>query len=98
MYLKIHENSDRRIVAVCDKELLGRVLEEGNVYIDLDKYRSFYAGELAGEEEVKKSLGDFHSANLVGKKAVHVGIEMGLVNEDDIIYVNKVPHTQIYKI
>jgi len=98
MYLKIHENAEGRVVAVCDKELIGKVLEEGDKYIDLDRYRAFYMGEIAGENRVKESLGDFRSANLVGQKAIKTVLDMGLIEKGDVMYINEIPYAQIYKI
>jgi len=98
MYLKIHETGAGRIVAVCDKELIGRVLEGGNAVMDLDRYRGFYVGDEAGEKEVRDALGKFSSANLVGKNAVKVAISMGAAEKDDVMYINKTPYIQIYKL
>jgi hypothetical protein len=98
MYLKVHNTKQGRIVAACDKELLGKVLDDGKVYLDLETHRSFYEGALSEPEELKKELKQFSSANLVGEKAVKTAIELELGDEDDIIYINKIPHIQLYKV
>jgi len=33
MYLKIHEQQGKKIIAVCDKELIGKILTDGNAYL-----------------------------------------------------------------
>ncbi len=98
MYLKISEREGRKIVAACDKELLGEVFEEGGVVLDLDTYASFYKGEEVGAEELGKALRDFDSANLVGKECVAVALKNGLAKEGDIRYIKDIPHVQLYKI
>ncbi len=98
MYLKIHEIGEGKIVAACDKELIGKVLEDENIYLDLDRSRSFYVGRLSTKGELKKALEDFVSANLVGKNTVNVAIESGVAQESDVIYINTTPHIQIYRI
>jgi len=99
MYLKIHETKDGNIVAACDKELIGKVIEDKNgVCIDLDKYRNFYTGKIVGEEELAKALRNFSSVNLVGKKVVAVAVKEGLIDENDIRYINTIPYIQIYQI
>ena len=98
MYLKIHETKDGRIVAACDKELIGKVLDDGKIHLDLDTCRSFYVGKLSTEEELKKALENFVSANLVGKNTVNVAIKSGFAQENDVIYINTTPHIQLYKI
>ena len=98
MYLKVTEKEGKKVVAVCDTELLGQVFEEGNAILDLKTYQSFYKGEEATAEEVAKALVDFGSANLVGKKAVGIALKKGLANEEDVKYIKNVPHLQLYRI
>jgi hypothetical protein len=98
MYMKIHETAKMRIVAVCDKDLIGKVLEDEGKCLDLDKYRSFYIGEDVEEARVKAALKEFGSANIVGKKAVDIALDLGLVEKEGIMYIKKIPYIQIYKI
>ncbi len=98
MYLKIHEGKEGRVVAACDKELVGKVLEQNDHYIDLDMYRSFYVGESANADDVGRALENFDSANLVGKKAVDVAIHKNLAKDEDIMYINSTPYIQLYRI
>jgi hypothetical protein len=98
MYMKIHEGSSGKVVAVCDKELVGKVLEDDKTCMDLEKYHSFYVGESVGKSEVESALATFASANLVGEKAVAIALSLGLVGKDDVMYINKTPYIQIYKI
>ena len=98
MYLKIHENPNGKIVAVCDEELIGKVLEEKDKYMDLDKHRNFYIGEKVSEEKVKVALKSFGSVNIVGKKSVKIATDMKLVSKDELMYINTVPYIQIYNL
>ena len=98
MYMRIHETPQGRIVAACDRELLGSVLDDGRAYLDLKTYRDFYAGSPAGARELEAALADYASANLVGRRAVGVAVGMKLAREKDVIYINKTPHIQLYNI
>lgn len=98
MYLKVTEREGQRVVAVCDKELLGKVFEEHGKVIDLQKYSYFYKGDIAGVDEVTEALSDFSSANLVGKKAVGTAIVLGLAEESEVRKIASVPHLQLYKL
>jgi hypothetical protein len=98
MYLKLHKSEKGTIVAVCDKELIGNVIEEGKKVLDLQKYKNFYVGRIATEKEIAAALKNCHSASLVGKKAVSVAVKMGMIKEDDIMYIKGFPYIQIYKI
>ena len=98
LYLKIHQDEGKRIVALCDKDLIGKVLDDGEAYMDLDRYRRFYVGEIAEKERIIKELEEFDSINIVGKKSVGVVRDLGLVEEGSILHINDVPYVQIYKI
>lgn len=98
MYLKIHQSARGDVVAACDEELLGKVLEDKDAFMDLARYRGFYEGEKAGEDGLEKALGRFFSANLVGRGPVSVALRMGLAGKGDVRYIKKVPYIQIYRI
>ncbi len=98
MYLKIHESPRGKVVAVCDKELIGKILEDENTAMDLKNYSGFYVGEHVGKDDVEKALEKFSSANIVGKKSVGVALSAGVVSKEDIMYINETPYIQIYKI
>ncbi|MEW6748540.1 MAG: DUF424 family protein [Candidatus Micrarchaeota archaeon] len=98
MYLKIHQSQRGRIVAVCDEGLVGKVLTDEDVEIDLEMYRGFYVGEKATEQEVKDALKRFDSANLVGKGAVEAALALGLAERRDVMYIKKIPYMQIYRL
>ncbi|HLC68704.1 MAG TPA: DUF424 family protein [Candidatus Bilamarchaeaceae archaeon] len=98
MYLKVHETRQGRIVAACDKALVGRVLREGKKILDLKTYKNFYVGQSAKEADVQQALKSFSSANLVGKKATQIAIEMGLAEETQVLYIGGIPYLQMYKI
>jgi hypothetical protein len=98
MYMKVHETSKGKIVAACDKELLGTVLDDGNAYLDLKTHRAFYEGDLIGEKELEQKLAEFGSANLVGKGTVAIALKLKLAEQKSVIYINKTPHIQIYRL
>lgn len=97
-YIKVHENPRGRVVAVCDKTLLGKIFREGEQTLDLKKYAAFYKGDEVDEKEVMKKLKKFSSLNLVGRDAVELAIRAGIVLRSQVREVAKVPQVQVYKI
>ena len=93
MIVKIHKTLEGRVIlAVCDSDLAGKKFEEGKLQLDLSG--GFYKGE---EMEEKKILGLFkvvHVVNLVGEKAVALGIKAGIIEKDRVIKVKGIPHAQ----
>ncbi len=98
VFYKIHEKGNERIFALCDAELLGKTLREKETVIDLARFRSFYEGKKINAEQAKKELKKCTSANLIGKKAVKIAVDMGLASEKNVKRIQGVPHVQIYKI
>jgi hypothetical protein len=98
MYVKVTEREGKKVVAACDRELLGKVFSEGDAVLDLETYAPFYRGERTDAGGLAESLGGFDSANLVGKKSVNVALENGLAQKRDVKYINGIPHLQIYRI
>ncbi len=81
----------RVVYALCDRELIGRVLKEGKITLDLDKYRSFYVGE--------DDFGnDFESVNAIGVKSIQFLIEKGIIKRENVRFVEGIPHVQVYRI
>ena len=98
MYMKVHEHTRGKIVAACDKGLVGKVLHEGEAVLDLKSYAAFYKGKPASGEDLLKEMRDASSANLVGEKAVSVAIEAKILGQNDVKYINGVPYVQIFRI
>lgn len=93
MIVKTHKTQDgKKIVAVCDEELIGKKFKEKNTQLDLSS--DFYKGEKKSEEDIRKLFDDAYIVNLVGEKSVNLGKNVGIVLEDKIVYVQKIPHAQ----
>ncbi|MBN1645027.1 DUF424 family protein [Candidatus Woesearchaeota archaeon] len=93
MIVKVHKKDGRTIVAVCDDELLGKKFEQGNLQLDLTS--DFYNGDKYSD---KKLVGDMirnaDIVNLVGTISVSLGIEEGLIEKEQVINVQGIPHAQ----
>ncbi len=98
IYLKLHARDRERVLALCDREQLGKRLAEGDTVIDLARYRSFYEGELADDSSVASALTRATSVNLVGKRALSAAVKAGLAHATDARTISGVPHLQIFRI
>lgn len=91
MYLKIHKKG---VVSLCDKELVGKEFQEGEVILNVNK--RFYQGKEASKEEISEALKEAKTINIVGEKSIALAIEEGLLTMDSVKYVQSVPHAQVY--
>lgn len=97
--VKIHDHPKGKVIAICDENLLDRILDDGKYYIDIKKHKDFYNGSRATPEQVIELLKkDYSSVNVVGKESVEVLINENIISQDDVVYVLDVPIVQIYKI
>ena len=90
LIVKMHNSPNGMIIAVCDPDILGKKFEEGDLQLDLAS--RFYRGEEKTKEETAKLFKACYQANLVGEKAVALGIKEGIIDESHVIKVDGVPH------
>jgi len=96
IYFKVHKSPKGDVLAVCDKELIGKIIEENHFHFEI--YKSFYKGEEITSKELKKMIHEFDNINLVGKTSVGIAISEKVASEKNVIRIKNVPHVQIFTI
>jgi hypothetical protein len=91
--VRIHQREHQLIAAVIDKELLGKLIQENDVQLDLRS--DFYKGKEMNEQAARKIMRAASQLNLAGQHAVQIGIEEGLVDPAHVLLVGGVPHAQV---
>lgn len=91
MFVKIHD-SYRKVVAICDSNLIGKKFEEGIKQLDVRE--NFFKDEKVDSEKLKKIIeyeySNGASFNIVGEESIKIAKEVGLVG-DAVGYVGGVP-------
>lgn len=100
IYLKLHETENGAMVAMCDQSLIGKTLSEGDLFIDLRAYASFYKGELVSKEKAREIIDSkkIHSANIVGKESVDAAVALGILDRAAVLMVQDVPYGHAYSV
>jgi len=93
--LRMYRKGAETILAACDKELIGKMLREGD--LKLEVCASFYEGEDADEEMLLNRLRNASIANLVGEETVAIAAKHNLIKEDCVMRISGVPHVQLVK-
>jgi hypothetical protein len=92
MYIKIHE-SYRKVVALSDKELIGKKFVEGKKQLDVRE--NFYKGEEISDEVIKERLqslaADDSTFNIVGMKSVEAALDAEVIGEECVGKVDGIP-------
>lgn len=93
---KMHDVNGQRIFASCDKSLIGKKIITADFEISFSK--GFYGEKEMSIEEIIKNISKCDSANIFGKKVCSLLLEKKIIIEETIIYIEKIPHVQIYNI
>jgi hypothetical protein len=96
MYLKEYNSESGLLVAVCDRDLLGKCFEEGELSLKISE--RFYKGKEATEGDVLTSLQRATIANLVGKRTITCAVDNDFIDEACVIFVDGIPHAQMVKL
>lgn len=92
MIAKVH---DEKILAVCDKELLGKVLDNDGVPFSISNY--FYGGEPVDSAKLEQLLQRYSSVNAIGAKTIKNLKDKGILDHSKIINIQGVPHAIVVR-
>lgn len=101
VYVRVHKTEEisqdfKEVVAVCDKELLGRTIKEGDVSLVVNE--EFFGGFLATLDEAMHYVRRAQIAVLVGAASVERAIGEGLVHPDAVLKISETPYAQVVKL
>ena len=96
MYTKIHKSGDRNIIAICDEELIGKTFSEGNLILDITE--RFYKGEKLTPDETLELMKGALNLNIVGKESISLALKNKIIEKENIIKIQKIPHAQVYQL
>ncbi|AEA46142.1 DUF424 domain-containing protein [Archaeoglobus veneficus] len=91
--MKVYRVRGEVLVAVCDSDIVGMTFREGDLKIEVKE--EFYGTREVGEEEVKRALKQATIANITGEKAVRFAIEIGVIDEENILRIGECLHAQM---
>ena len=92
MHIKIYK-AYRKVVALCDEDLLGKKFIDGEKQLDVKE--SFYTGEVMDKEKVihiiKCEAADDSTFNIVGKESIACAIEAGIIDKGGVSKLQNIP-------
>ncbi len=89
---KVHQSKQTNLLAACDTELVGKKLKGNNEEFYVNP--RFYKEKQCNIDEIAKLMKICNAGNLIGKKIVKIAIKLGIVTEDNLIYIGSIPHAQ----
>lgn len=83
----------QEVVALCDKKLIGKTLEEKNLQLKVSE--RFYKGEELSEDKIIDILKSKSNINIVGEESIKLALKIGVISKENIIKIKGVPHVQV---
>ena len=83
------------LVNMCDEELVGRTVAEGQLKVHLSK--EFYMGEVVDTGEALKLIRTCSIVNLAGPRSVTLAVENKVGTPEAVREIEEVPFLMIYK-
>lgn len=96
MIVKVHSINEKKLVAVCDDNLLGKKFEEGELQIDLTG--NFYRGEKTEENEIGEMVKNAYLIDFVGEESVAYAIKKGLARSEGVLRISGIPKAQVFSL
>lgn len=90
--IKTYAQGHHTLVAACDRELLGKTLEDGDIIFEVST--AFYDGVRGDVALLERHLRAASTANLVGERCVACGKQLGLIDGEKVLNIGSVPHAQ----
>jgi hypothetical protein len=83
------------VIAICDETLLGKRLRL-STGVSVEVQESFYKGVLVVDTDLEDYFKMGTIINLLGENAVKAAVKFGYATEKSVIYVDGVPHIQLF--
>ena len=96
VYMNVMEVRGERIVAICDSDLLGLKLVDGERVLHVDP--RFYGGQLVPISVAMKEAKAATIVNLVGENSVSAAVREGIIHPMAVVRVAGVPHAQAVRV
>jgi hypothetical protein len=90
--MRLWKIRDEVVLAACDPNLLGKKYEEGDLHIEIKK--EFYLDKYVNENAFRNALKIATIINLVGENVVRIAISEGIVEKENVILIQGIPHAQ----
>ncbi len=100
VFFRIHRRDTTEILAICDEDLLGKVLSNDKIRMRVPI--EFYKGQAISISDAFQLMRRYVNINILGS-VIELGIEKNQIKKDAVIWFNdeegkRVPHLLIFAI
>jgi len=100
VFFRIHRKDATEILAICDEDLLGKVLSNDKIKMKVPI--KFYKGQAISRSDAFQLMRRYANINIIGS-VIELGIEKNLIKNDAVIWFNdeegnRIPHLLMFSI
>ena len=92
LVVKTHSSQQGKLICITDASLIGKKFEDEKKQLDLSS--NFYKGEQKSPEIIEKMLTSSYLAIFSGKESIEFGKKLGIIDDDSVLDICGIPHTQ----
>ena len=83
--IKIHKTPNGAVIAMCDKDLIGKIFEEKELSLRVSE--SFYNGkEISDKKELLRIIKNAPNLNILGKESIDFAIENNIIGRNTKLF------------
>ena len=84
-----------KMLNICDSSLVGRVLAEGDLTMNITP--SYFAERVVDEQEAEQLLKNASIINMVGEKTIALSVKIGVGSSKGVKKINGIPFLLVFK-
>ncbi|MFY9299983.1 MAG: DUF424 domain-containing protein [Candidatus Nitrosotenuis sp.] len=94
-FVRTSNYQNSRMLNICDEELLGRVLKNGKLQINISK--TYYGERLVDADEAEKLMRNSSIINMVGTQTIEMSINLQIGIRQGVKMIDGVPFLIVFK-
>lgn len=94
-FVKTSHYQSSNMLNMCDDDLLGRIIKNGNLQINISK--SYYGQRLVEKEEAQTLMQNCSILNLVGKNTIQMSVDLKIGSQQGVKTIDGVPFLIVFK-
>lgn|SRR5574338_290521 len=94
-FVRTSNYQNSAMLNMCDEDLLGRVIKNGKIQINISK--SYYGQRLVEHDEAEMLMKNSTILNLVGKQTIDMSVDLKIGTRQGVKTIDDVPFLIIFK-
>jgi uncharacterized protein len=94
-FIKTSNYQSSNMLNMCDEDLLGKIIKNGNLQINISK--SYYGQRLGEKEEAEMLMQNCSVLNLVGTNTIQMSVNLKIGSQQGVKTIDGVPFLIIFK-